>query len=140
MMIYKTIERFVRNNIRALGFFLALLALAFVFNKLVLYGSEISFRYFGTLHVVFLIFVSFICGISSILLASGWREILVYVGVDRPFRWAVWAYATSQLGKYVPGNVFQLVGRQALGIAAGISNAPLAKSSVLELLIIAAST
>lgn len=119
---------------------MALFALFFVFYKIVLYGSEISFRNFDTLDLVFLIFVSFICGISSILLAFGWQEILVYVGVERPFRWAVWAYATSQLAKYVPGNVFQLVGRQALGVAAGISNAPLAKSSVLELLIIAAST
>ncbi|TPL22882.1 hypothetical protein FJ952_05720 [Mesorhizobium sp. B2-4-10] len=140
MMIYKTIDRFVRDNIKALGFFLAFLALLFVFNKIILYGSEISFRNFDTLDIVFLISISLISGISSILLASGWREILVYVGVDRPFRWAVWAYATSQLAKYVPGNVFQLVGRQALGVAAGISNAPLAKSSVLELLVIAAST
>jgi uncharacterized membrane protein YbhN (UPF0104 family) len=42
-------------------------------------------------------------------------------------------YATSQLAKYVPGNIFQFAGRQAIGVAAGIGNGPLAKSTALEL-------
>lgn len=39
----------------------------------------------------------------------------------------------SQLAKYVPGNIFHLAGRQALGMAVGISAGVLAKSTIWEL-------
>ena len=42
-------------------------------------------------------------------------------------------FGLSQIGKYVPGNVFHLVGRQGMGKAAGIGHAVLIKASTLEL-------
>ncbi|WP_156909606.1 hypothetical protein [Ottowia thiooxydans] len=41
------------------------------------------------------------------------------------------------MGKYIPGNVFHLAGRQALGLAAGIPARPLAQSMAWELGLIA---
>jgi len=67
------------------------------------------------------------------LLARAWRFLLIYLGVAVSSGWAVWAYGVSQLAKYVPGNIFHLAGRQALGAAAGLPNWPLVKSTAWEL-------
>src|SRR5690606_1233432 len=40
---------------------------------------------------------------------------------------------------YVPGNIFHLAGRQALGMAAGVPGWVLAKSSIFELIFLFAS-
>jgi len=78
-----------------------------------------------------------IAGLSNILLALGWRNLLAALNVAVRLPWAIWAYAVSQLAKYVPGNVFQFAGRQALGLAAGLPGWPLAMSAVLEIALLA---
>ncbi|WP_292442281.1 hypothetical protein [Mesorhizobium sp.] len=72
-------------------------------------------------------------GASNLLLAFGWQRLLHHLGASVSRSWAIHAYAISQLAKYVPGNIFQFAGRQAIGVAAGIGNAPLAKSTAYEL-------
>ena len=113
MMIYNSVSKFLVKNAKVFGIFIAFSGIIFVVDKIVVYGSQINFGNFGKIQLVFLIFISIVSGVSNILLAAGWRKILDYVGVQRSFRWAAWIYATSQLAKYVPGNVFQFVGRQA---------------------------
>ena len=77
-------------------------------------------------------------GLSGLLLALAWRDLLKYFGVSVSKRWAVWAYGISRLARYVPGNIFHLASRQAIGAGAGIPQWPLAKSAVWELGLIAA--
>jgi len=43
-------------------------------------------------------------------------------------------YGTSQIAKYVPGNVFHFVGRHAAGVQAGLSHSVLACSASMEML------
>jgi glycosyltransferase 2 family protein len=76
-------------------------------------------------------------GVSNCLLAAGWWNLLRRLKVPAGFPWAVRAYALSQMAKYVPGNVFQFVGRQVLGSSAGFENGPLLKSTFLELMLLA---
>jgi hypothetical protein len=73
---------------------------------------------------------------ANLLLALAWRNLLFALKLPIPIRWTVWAYAVSQLAKYVPGNVFQFAGRQVIGLAAGLPGWPLAKSTAWELILI----
>ncbi len=41
-------------------------------------------------------------------------------------------YAWTQMGKYLPGNVFHFAGRYGMGLGAGISNKTLASTTILE--------
>ncbi|MEN3751904.1 hypothetical protein ABC733_01805 [Mangrovibacter sp. SLW1] len=81
--------------------------------------------------------MAFIYGSANFLLAFAWRDILKYLGVSADSTAAIKIYGVSQLAKYVPGNIFQLAGRQALGMAEGWSAVGLVKSSIYELVLIA---
>ncbi|QLH64097.1 hypothetical protein [Serratia symbiotica] len=76
---------------------------------------------------------------DSFLLAFAWRRILKSLGVDVSRAWSIKIYGISQLAKYVPGNVFHIAGRQALGMSAGISGGILAKSTGWEIGLISVS-
>ena len=115
------------------GTLLSLAAILFVGLKLYDYGGELGEMAIGPLAYAGLAALALVYGAANLLLALAWRAVLRWLGVATMREWAVWAYATSQLAKYVPGNVFQFAGRQALGAAAGLPNWPLAKSAGLEL-------
>lgn len=74
---------------------------------------------------------------SNIFLAWSWKELLAHLKAPLPWQTSIKIYGVSQLARYLPGNIFHLAGRQALGMAAGISASALAKSTVLELGLIA---
>lgn len=71
--------------------------------------------------------------LANILLAFAWWSLLTGFGVNISRRWAVRVYGVSQIAKYVPGNIFHLAGRQAMGMADNIPAWPLAKSLAWEL-------
>jgi hypothetical protein len=74
-----------------------------------------------------------IYGSANMLLVLAWRHLLQYFGAALTHRESIRIYGMSQLGKYVPGNIFHLAGRQALGMAAGVAPASLLKSTIWEL-------
>jgi hypothetical protein len=71
--------------------------------------------------------------LANNLMALAWWNLLVQFGAVTPRRWAIRTYGISQLAKYVPGNIFHLAGRQAMGMAAGVPGWALAKSTFWEL-------
>lgn len=72
-------------------------------------------------------------GAANLLLALAWWHLLRHFGASATRLGSIRIYGISQLAKYVPGNVFHLAGRQALGLAEGISGVVLAKSTIWEL-------
>jgi len=129
---------FLRRVLHLFGSILGLSGVIFVIIKLNTYADQLDFSHFDSSEWVLIAVCSVIYGAANILLAFAWFDFLVFLGaggVDR--RWAMKVYGLSQLAKYVPGNIFHLAGRQAYGMAAGISAIPLAKSSILELGLIA---
>ena len=76
---------------------------------------------------------------SGVLLACAWRDLLATQGQPTGLGWSVRTYGLSQLGKYIPGNVFQFVGRQLIGASGGLPHGVLARSSLHELLGLAAA-
>lgn len=67
------------------------------------------------------------------VLAGAWYHIMVWLYRPTTLRVSFKVYARSQIGKYLPGNIFQFVGRQTLGTRVGFPHAPLAKSTVFEI-------
>lgn len=74
-----------------------------------------------------------IYGLTGGLLAMAWQKILAHLGARVSTSSAVRMYGLSQIGKYLPGNIFHLAGRQGLGMAAGVPSWTLIKSTVWEL-------
>lgn len=73
-------------------------------------------------------------GLSGLLLASNWcklNQVCGQGGFSR--RQCIAIYGTTQIAKYVPGNVFHFVGRHAAGVRAGLPHAVLACSASLEM-------
>jgi glycosyltransferase 2 family protein len=72
--------------------------------------------------------------LSLVALAVSWTVIALGALPDgRQLAIATRVYARSGIAKYLPGNVFHLVGRQLLGRALGVSQARLAVATAAEI-------
>jgi len=69
------------------------------------------------------------------LLAFAWKKSLHLLGKDITYKDSYVVFNRSLISKYLPGNVFQYVGRFLLGRNIGISDATLVSSIILETLI-----
>ncbi len=123
----------LKRLLRLAGSTLGLLGVVFVAIKLVEYGNQIELSKFGAGTFLSLSGLAVVYGVASLLLAFAWRDLLNHLGISVDANWAVRTYGFSQLAKYVPGNIFQFAGRQAIGVAAGLPAWPLAKSVLWEL-------
>jgi glycosyltransferase 2 family protein len=86
-----------------------------------------------------LLITIFICsviyGLSEFLLSFAWRRLLKMCGhKDISANICHRIYGKSQIAKYIPGNVFHVVGRHILGSQAGIKNIVLAGATIYEIL------
>lgn len=119
-----------------IGTLLGLVGLLFVAFRLRTYAGEIEAGGIGVGGYVALGGLALVYGTSNLLLALGWWKSLHYLDTPVSRGRAIRIYAASQLAKYVPGNIFQFAGRQVIGVATGIANKPLAKSTILELVLL----
>jgi len=115
------------------GTALALLGIAFVALRMRDYGAELDFSRFDTARWLVVVGLALLYGLANLMLALAWWNILEQFGANVSRRWAIKTYGISQLAKYVPGNIFHLAGRQALGMAADLPARALAKSALWEL-------
>ncbi len=118
---------------------LALIGVVFVFERLSVHAAEINLEILNPAKLAVVAILALVYGLSNLMLAQAWQKILQHLGLSVATPWAMWAYGVSQIAKYVPGNIFHLAGRQALGAAAGLPHWPLAKSAFWELGLIAAA-
>ncbi|MDF2617672.1 MAG: hypothetical protein K0S00_331 [Xanthobacteraceae bacterium] len=116
-----------------LGTGLALIGGGFVALRLHDYAGEIDIARILPVQWIALGGLAVFYGAASVLLALAWRRLLAFCGVATSIRWTVGAYGSSQLAKYIPGNIFQFAGRQAIGMAAGYRGWALARSTLWEL-------
>ena len=132
---------FSRRNIQCvlslLGTILSICGVCYVALRLRAYIGQIEFSGLNRGIWFWLGIGSIVCGGANFLLGVSWSYLLRFLGADTQMRWAVSTYGISQLAKYVPGNVMHLVGRQALGMGAGIKGSTVARSLVWELGLIA---
>lgn len=122
-----------KKSLHWAGSALALAGIAFVVQRLRDYGGQIDFSRFDVTAWSIVGGSVLIYGLSNLMLALAWWNLLGHFGANTAKRWPIKIYGISQLAKYVPGNIFHLAGRQAMGVAAGVPGWPLAKSSAWEL-------
>jgi len=123
----------LKKSLNWIGSGLAAIGCVFVGYNIYEYSEQIEFYAIGT--SVWLAIITFIMlyGTAGLLLARAWQQLLLHLGVNSSFSLSVHIYGISQLAKYVPGNIFHLAGRQAIGTAEGLPGLALAKSTVWEL-------
>lgn len=112
-----------------LGFF----GIIFVIFRLSEYTTQIGFADFGLKKWAWIAYLILIYCLANTLLALAWLHLMTFLGEFIDLSWAVQIYGRSQLARYIPGNVFHLAGRQALGMANGLPGWALAKSAVWEI-------
>ncbi|MEI8047706.1 MAG: hypothetical protein WCI92_10035 [Bacteroidota bacterium] len=115
------------------GFLVSIIGIAYVVRKLSSYSNQIDLSSLTYVSILCLILLSIIYFLSNFFLALAWHSILDFLGVKTSKKNSIQIYGISQIGKYIPGNIFQFAGRQTLGISNGISPIPLAKSAIWEI-------
>ena len=123
----------LQRALRWTGSTLSIIGVVFVAIRLYEYEGQIDFSRLtsGKLQVLFGLTVIYTA--ANFLLALAWKALLQHFEIAVGFIWVIKTYGVSQLAKYVPGNIFHLAGRQAIGQAAKLPIWPLAKSAVWEL-------
>lgn len=132
-------KRKLKHILNLLGVTVSLVAVLFVGLRLYEYGSTFGLSRVEDVGFLSGIGIAVLYTLSNILLVVAWWYILKHLSLTVTYSWAFQNYGMSQVAKYIPGNVFQLAGRQSLGMASGLPGVALAKSSIYELGLIATS-
>lgn len=127
------VRHLLMRSLHWVGGAVATAGIVFVVLRLHHYGAEIDFARLDLIAWFWGGALALIYGASNLMLALAWWNLLCRFDIHTSRHWAVRVYGISQIARYVPGNIFHLAGRQAMGMAAGLAGWMLAKSSVWEL-------
>ncbi|MDA8221041.1 MULTISPECIES: hypothetical protein [Desulfosporosinus] len=116
---------------------LSIIGVLFVVIRLVGYIDKLDLSWIQPIDWFAFLVLAILYAIINVALVLAWYQILVFLRAPLGLYQAAYVYGMSQLAKYVPGNIFHLASRQALGVAAGVPGWALAKSSVWEIGLIA---
>lgn len=116
-----------------IGSCLALTGILFVGFRLHSYWLELDSSRITPMDWGSIIALSIIYGAANLLSAIAWWHLLQLFGATANRIVSIRIYGVSQLAKYLPGNIFHLAGRQALGVAEKIAGWILIKSMAFEL-------
>jgi glycosyltransferase 2 family protein len=124
----------MRRMLHWLGPGIALLSLYYVGRSLLGHFDQILALEWGGRAVGVTLVATIVYTCSLVALATSWTVIAVTALPDaRQLAIAARIYARSGIAKYLPGNVFHLVGRQVLGRALGVSQRRLAVATAAEI-------
>jgi hypothetical protein len=127
-------NRKIKFFMNFLGGILALMSILFIGERFSKYWVKIPDDTFSTRMIISIGVLSLIyCG-ANLLLSLAWKRLMINFGQEITSRMAIKIYGITQLGKYIPGNVFQFAGRQVVAMSYGFSTLAIAKSTLFELL------
>ncbi|MFD2729129.1 hypothetical protein [Enterococcus camelliae] len=121
-----------KNLLKYLGNIVTVLAIIFVFKQLFSNGLDYHsiFKSKNILPVVIIVIV------QAIIVATNtypWKKIVEILSNKKlPYKETVTIYVKSNLMKYVPGNVFQYVGRNELAMNQNISHLKVATATIID--------
>jgi glycosyltransferase 2 family protein len=122
----------MRHLIRSLGAIIAVLGLVFVVRELVQSWDEVRDAVAGASPG--LLAVALLVGSGAMLIIGlGWRRCLAVLGASRPARDTLHWYYVGQLGKYVPGGIWPVLGRGEMARRGGVPGSVGYSSTVLSL-------
>lgn len=110
----------MKRFIRAFGGLLALASLAFLVGKFIDRTADLPAIVWGCETIVAL---ALSVSINVVIVALGaviWMLLLQGGGIQLPLKQAYIVIGQSQIGKYLPGNVFQYFGRVVIGKTYGV--------------------
>lgn len=125
-----------KRYLHFLGSVFGIAGVVFVAGRLYKYADHINFNNFSAIDGLLFALLGCLYGAANLLLAVAWQRVLAFLKIQVSTLWAIRTYGVSQLAKYVPGNIFQFAGRQAIGMSAGIAGIYLLKSTAYELIIL----
>lgn len=125
----------MKKLLHYIGVFLCLLSIWFVYQKLmpslalVMAALPLELK---ALLLFSLLCIAYACALN--LLALAWGKQLRFSGQDAQIKDKISIYAQSQIAKYIPGNIFQYVGRSALASQYHLDATVILKSSLYEII------
>ncbi|WP_299616374.1 hypothetical protein [Pelagibius sp.] len=127
--------RLKASTAKLVGLLLVFICLGFVVQQLL--GLDLqqipSERWFDLSLVVLV--GALLYGLVSLSLSYTWRHLLSWSdGTRAPAGLCHGIYGRSQLGKYLPGNIFSIAGRHVLGRRSGMGDRALLWAAALEIL------
>lgn len=120
-----------------LGRFLTILSLIFLFFKLSQHLNNIPNLNYNLLGILSLISAVLFSASTVVIVSYIWIILLRGGGVFLNLKQAYIIIGKSQIGKYLPGNIFQYLGRITLGQRAGIPPEAIVMSTGVETLLLA---
>jgi len=139
-LIHRNQEK-IKNLLYFVGKLLGILGLLYVFYKLYQDYTFNSFteQFISVLHITpLLIFVNFF---SLIVGIYAWHHMLLnYAKKPFPYIYAYYYFSKTEIAKYLPGNIFHFIGRQALAHKIGITQKEMAKISLLHTTLLLGAT
>ena len=128
-------ENQIHRILRFAGYILVALAFIYISRSLWAYREWLIAWQFTPDHI-FLLCVSVLTyAISGLLLSTAWcilNQACGYNNISRRNCTAI--YGTTQIAKYIPGNIFHFLGRHAAGVRMGLPHSTLACSASLEMI------
>ncbi len=125
--------RFFKKYYKVIGTIVTVIALVFVVKKIV--TMDVDWSMFASGRIIALIGGCVLVQTAVILFMSmPWvRFVRILSGTNIPMKDALPVYTKSNLMKYVPGNIFQYVGRNQLAADLKISHVDVACATVLDI-------
>lgn len=129
----------IKGYLHHCGSLIAISGILFVIWRIRDYGAQISVSHIGRNEWILIASLAVAYGTSNVILSVAWWHLISIGQKTISPICAIIIYGKSQLAKYVPGNIFHLASRQALGMGNGLDGKALAKSTGRELGLLAIS-
>lgn len=123
----------IKSNYKLIGRSLSLIALYFLFITFKDQFSIVSWQNYVERNLFLLLTCTSVWTAGCLLLALSWHQILKALQLEADKMDAVRIYSKSQIGKYLPGNIFQFLSRQILSADLGYQSERLIKTYVWEI-------
>lgn len=124
----------MRRVVRSLGVLIGVLGVVFVTRELLRSWDDVSDTVAGA-HPGLLIAALAVGSGGPLIIGLGWRRCLGVLGSPRTVRDALHWYYVGQLGKYVPGGIWTVVGRGEMARRGGVPGSVGYSSTVLSLIV-----
>jgi glycosyltransferase 2 family protein len=122
----------MRRIIQSLGAIIAVLGIAFVVRELVTSWDDVRTAIAGA-NPVLLLGALAVGSCGMLIIGLGWRQWLATLGARRSCRETLHWYYVGQLGKYVPGGIWPVIGRGEMARRGGVAPSVGYSSTVLSL-------
>lgn len=124
-----------RNKIlKLLGNLVVVLALVFIVKKLA--GANLDYRQmFLKNNICIYILLIAIYAVAVICNSIPWRNVVYLITGQKIAFWEVAVVSTrANVMKYIPGNIFQYIGRNSLAVNKGLKHSEVAVSTILDVI------